>query len=438
MKSKLSPKFWVALTLFSLIGQIAWVVENMYLNVFIYKMFHASAADISAMVMASAVAATLTTVFIGALSDKIGKRKIFISGGYILWGISILSFILVKEETINALFPMAASAASIGVSLVIILDCVMTFFGSSANDAAFNAWLTDSTDNSNRGSAEGINAMMPLMAILAVFGVFMAFDLDRAESWTYIFLIIGIVVIAVGIIGLFIIKEPALEKTEENYFKTVVHGFLPSTIKNNLSLYFYLVTFILFNIAIQIFMPYLILYYEVSLKMTNYVFIMAPAIILASVVTAFWGKVYDKKGFSFSSLTSLVWLIVGFVLLFLFKSTSLVFLGSLFMMCGYLSGMAVFGAKIRDLTPEGKAGMFQGVRIFSQVLVPGVIGPFIGKTVLSNAETIVNNDGTTSFIPNENIFIAALLVAILLTLIICLSTRKSFYSKKANKNAENS
>ena len=72
MKTKLSSRFWIALVLFSLIGQVAWVVENMYFNVFIYKMFHASAADISAMVMASAVAATLTTVFIGALSDKIG------------------------------------------------------------------------------------------------------------------------------------------------------------------------------------------------------------------------------------------------------------------------------------------------------------------------------------------------------------------------------
>ena len=61
MKKKLSPKFWCALTLFSLIGQIAWVVENMYFNVFIYKIFNASAADISAMVAASAVAATLTT-----------------------------------------------------------------------------------------------------------------------------------------------------------------------------------------------------------------------------------------------------------------------------------------------------------------------------------------------------------------------------------------
>ena len=38
MKTKLSGKFWAALTLFSLMGQVAWVVENMYLNVFIERM----------------------------------------------------------------------------------------------------------------------------------------------------------------------------------------------------------------------------------------------------------------------------------------------------------------------------------------------------------------------------------------------------------------
>lgn len=424
MKAKLSGKFYLALTLFSLIGQIAWVVENMYLNVFIYKMFNASAADISAMVAASAVSATLTTVFIGALSDKIGKRKIFMCGGYILWGISILAFILLKEDIISSVFPMAASAAAVGISLVIILDCVMTFFGSSANDAAFNAWLTDSVDDSNRGAAEGINAMMPLVAILAVFGGFMAFDLNLPESWTYIFAIIGAVVLAVGILGFFIIKEPDIRPAKEGYLSTVIHGFRPSTVKNNLSLYFYLVAFIIFNVSIQIFMPYLILYYEVSLKMTNYVFIMAPAIILASAVTALWGKVYDKKGFSLSSLCSLVWLATGYVLLYFFKDTVFVFIGSLFMMCGYLSGMAVFGAKIRDLTPEGKSGMFQGVRIFSQVLVPGVVGPIIGKTVLANAEKIVGNDGTESFVPNENIFLAALIAVAVLAVFLLVFKRK--------------
>lgn len=418
MKTKFSGYFKLTLILFSLIGQIAWVVENMYLNVFIYKMFNATAADISAMVAASAVAATLTTVFIGALSDKVGKRKIFMCGGYIAWGVSILCFILLKEDLIASVFPMAASAASVGVTLVIVLDCIMTFFGSSANDAAFNAWLTDSTDSTNRGAAEGVNAMMPLVAILAVFGGFMAFDLDKEQSWTYIFAIIGITVTAVGVIGCFIIKEPSIKKAEDGYFKTVVHGFLPSTVKANRSLYFYLAAFIVFNISIQIFMPYLILYYEVSLGMADYVFVMAPAIILASVLTAVWGKVYDKKGVFFSGSLSMLWLCLGYILLFFFKSTALVFVGSLLMMCGYLSGMAVFGAKIRDLTPNGRSGMFQGVRIFAQVLVPGVVGPFIGKTVLSDAEIIVNNDGTESFIPNESIFLAALIAAAVVALVL--------------------
>ena len=413
MKSGLTKKFWLALTVFSLMGQVAWVVENMYLNVFIYKMFAASASDISLMVSASAVAATLTTVFMGALSDRLGKRKLLICGGYILWGISILCFTLVRADIISGIFPATVSAATVGVSLTVILDCLMTFFGSTANDAAFNAWLTDSTDDSNRGKAEGINAMMPLVAILAVFGGFMFFDLDKAESWTYIFIIIGAVVLLVGVLGFFIIKDPeGIKPSEDGYIKTVTYGFLPSTVKANPSLYLHLLLFIIFNTSIQIFMPYLILYYEVSLGMTDYVFIMAPAIIVASAVTAVWGRVYDKKGFFFSALMALAWLAVGYTVLFVFKNTALVFIGSLFMMSGYLSGMAVFGAKIRDLTPMGRAGMLQGVRIFSQVLIPGIVGPFIGKTVLANAETVVNNDGTQSFIPHAGIFLAALIAIV--------------------------
>ena len=424
MKNKLSSRFWIVLTLFGLMGQIAWVVENMYLNVFMYKMFNASAGDISAMVAASAISATLTTVLIGALSDRIGKRKVFMCGGYILWGISIFAFALINTDTVGTLFPVASGAAAVCITLTIILDCVMTFFGSSANDAAFNAWLTDSTDETNRGAAEGINAMMPLVAILAVFGGFMAFDLNESQSWTLIFTIIGIATIAIGVLGIFLIKEKKAARSESGYFGNIIYGFRPSTIAGNKAFYFYLLAFIIFNISIQIFMPYLIIYYEVSLGMADYVFIMAPAIILASVVTALWGKVYDKKGFSFSSWLSLLWLVLGYIVLFFFTSTAPVFIGSLLMMCGYLAGMAVFGAKIRDLTPEGKAGRLQGVRIFSQVLIPGVIGPYIGKIVLKNAETIVNGDGTESFVPNQNIFLAALVPIVILAVVLLLSAKK--------------
>lgn len=424
MKTKTPARFWLALTIFSLMGQVAWVVENMYFNVFIYKMFRASAADISAMVAASAITATLTTIFIGALSDKIGKRKLFICTGYILWGISIFSFIFLHQDYISHIFPMAVSAASVGVSLTIILDCVMTFFGSSANDAAFNAWLTDSTDSSNRGAAEGINAMMPLVSILVVFGGFMFFDLEKPKSWSVIFAIIGTLVTLIGILGFFIIKEPTVTPVKDSYIGGIIYGFRPKTIRQNPKLFLSLLAFIIFNVSIQIFMPYLIIYYEVSLGMTNYVLIMAPAIIIASVVTAFWGKVYDKKGYSFSGFFAVLSLISGYIILFFTSTTIPVFIGSLLMMCGYLSGMAVFGAIIRDNTPVGYSGRLQGVRIFSQVLIPGIVGPMIGKKVLENAELIANNDGTTSFVPNANIFLAALVVVIFVL---------PFFIKRRNK-----
>jgi len=407
MKTKLTGRFWLAVTVFSLMGQIAWVVENMYFNVFIYKMFNASAGDISNMVAASAVTATLTAVFMGALSDKLGKRKLFICVGYILWGLSIFSFILLREELIEKTFGLAVSAATVGVSLTIVLDCVMTFFGSTANDAAFNAWLTDSTDSSNRGSAEGINAMMPLVSILVVFGGFMFFDLEKSSSWSLIFGIIGTLCTLIGLLGFFIIKEPPITPSAESYLGSIVYGFRPATVSKNPGLYISLLAFVIFNVSIQIFMPYLIIYYEVSLGMSNYVLVMAPAIVIASIVTALWGKVYDKKGFAFSGLIAVVTLLLGYAVLYLTETTLPVFFGSLLMMSGYLAGMAVFGAVIRDNTPKGSAGRLQGVRIFSQVLIPGVVGPMIGKKVLENAQTVLNGDGTYSFVPNRNIFLAA-------------------------------
>ena len=413
-----SSRFWIALVIFSLVGQVAWVMENMYFNVFIYKMFNASAQAISTMVGASSVAATVTTLLIGALSDKIGKRKIFICGGYILWGISIWSFAAIRTDVINALFPAAASAAAVGVSLVIIMDCVMTFFGSSANDACFNAWLTDSTDETNRGAVEGINSMMPLVAILVVFGGFMSFDQNLPETWVLIFGVIGTVVLALGVAGFFLIEEvPVKTEGNENYFANIFYGFRPSVIRSNPVLYIALAAYAVFNISIQIYMPYLILYYSVSLGMENYVLIFAPAIILAAAFTFFYGKVYDRKGFTGSVFTPIIALMAGYTVLYFFRNTALVFVGTLIMLCGYLSGMAIFGAVLRDHTPANKAGMFQGQRIVGQVLIPGIIGPAIGAWVLRNADTIVNSDGTTSFIPNANIFLAAFIAAIFIWLV---------------------
>ncbi len=410
-QTKLGGRFWSAMLIFGLMGQIAWVVENMYFNVFIYKMFHATAAEISAMVMASAVVAALTTIIMGAVSDKVGKRKAFMSVGYIIWGVSIITFAYIKS-----------------VLLTIVMDCVMTFFGSTANDAAYNAWLTDRGDETNRGKIEGFNSMMPLVSILIVFGGFMSFNLDTHSSWVTIYYIIGIATTIIGILGFFLIEDSkSLTKSTNSFGETLIASFRPKTIKNNSLLYIILGLFAIFGISIQVFMPYLIIYYEQSLGMSNYVLIMAPAIIVAAVVTAFYGKVYDKKGFGFAIRIPVAMLGIGYVLLFFTKTTVPVFIGSLLMMSGYLTGMSVFGAKIRDLIPENEAGRFQGVRIIGQVLIPGLIGPAIGAAVLKNAEVIINNDGTESFLPNENIWFAALAVAALLAVLLAV------FRKQINK-----
>lgn len=410
-KTKKSSKFWISLIIFSLVGQIAWVMENMYLNVFIYERFAASAENISAMVGASSVAATVTTLLIGALSDKLGKRKLFICGGYLCWGVSIWAFAL-----INILAPAAAAGAaavSLGVALVILMDCVMTFFGSAANDAAFNAWLTDSTDETNRGAAEGINSMMPMLAILVVFGGAMFLDARSPNYWNIIFGVIGTVVLILGLGGFWLIQEPKVDtSTNTNYFANLLYGFRPGVIRENRRLYVTLLAYAVFGISIQVFMPYLILYYTKALGMDNYVLIFAPAIVLAAAFTFFYGKRYDKKGFRASVMPSLALLMLGYAILYFFRHTVPVFAGTLLMLCGYLSSMAVFGAMLRDHTPANKAGMFQGQRIIAQVLIPGIIGPAIGAAVLKNAETIVNSDGTTTFLPNENIFLAAFIAAV--------------------------
>ena len=418
-KAQKNPRFWLALVIFCLTGQVAWVVENMYFNVFIYKMFHASASAISAMVAASAVAATVTTVLIGALSDKLGKRKIFICGGYIAWGISIWSFSLIRMDVIDALFPNIAAAASVGVTVTIIMDCVMTFFGSAANDACFNAWLTDISDDTNRGKIEGVNAMMPLVSILVVFGGFMSFDLNLAESWVKIFNIIGIVVILIGVSGFWLIRDvPIRTEDNQNYFANIFYGFRPGVVRENKMLYVTLIAVAVFNISISIFMPYLILYYTVALGMDNYVLIFAPAIVLAAAFTGFYGKTYDTKGFAFAVVPTLIMLMAGYIGLYFFRSTVPVFLASLIMMCGYLGTGAMLGAKVRTHTPENKSGMLQGLRICAQVLIPGVVGPAIGAAVLKNAQTVVNDDGTVSFIPNENIFLAALIAIAFVWLVL--------------------
>ena len=83
---------------------------------------------------------------------------------------------------------------------------------------------------------------------------------------------------------------------------------------------------------------------------------------------------------------------------------------------GLVSKLIVTGAWIKDLTPPSSAGQFQGIRMIFWVLLPMVIGPFIGERIISTFGEPVVVDGKAGFLPTYLIFIAAAiatLVAIL-------------------------
>ena len=171
----LGKKIWACAIVFGLIGQIAWVVENMFFAKFGQDLFDTAESCISrsrplwsysprSIDIRIAVTATVTTIFAGGLIDKTGKRKPFITVGYLLWGVTIMLFAAIPIDF--------SDDSSWGIiAALVVLDCVMTFFGSTANDAAFNTWVADVTDVTNRGKVNTILSVMPVIATVLVFGI---------------------------------------------------------------------------------------------------------------------------------------------------------------------------------------------------------------------------------------------------------------------------
>ena len=72
---KIKLNVWLALIIFGLFGQIAWTIENMYLNVYIYKTVTYDPKAIAYMVSISGVIATLASV-LAALIPAIRSSKL--------------------------------------------------------------------------------------------------------------------------------------------------------------------------------------------------------------------------------------------------------------------------------------------------------------------------------------------------------------------------
>ena len=406
--TKLGWRKWLSFLVAGLIGQLAWAIENNYLNVYVFDCTGDS-IYITLMTVFSAIAATVTTLFMDALSDRVGKRKLFISSGYIIWGISIIMFAFLDPRKS---YNIVAHSALMSGTMIVIMDCIMTFFGSTANDAAFNAFVTDNTETSNRGKVESVLSILPLIAMIAVVllqGVLVGEKKEGVEqNWLWFFVVFGGITTLSGIICLFLLpKDVKGPNKDEPYLNNIVHGFRPSVIKSRPKLYLALTAFMVFSIGIQIFMPYFMVYIQDILHF-DLVSTAGPILGIACVLTVVFGFFMDKIGKYKLVFAALAATVIGGLLLFFLQAQVGVIIGGIILMTGYLVATAVLGAKIRDYTPEKETGLFQGVRMVFIVMIPMVTGPFIGRGVsYINGNMALNQYGEESILPNQYIFLFA-------------------------------
>ena len=444
MNNKIGIRRWLMFILAGFVGQLAWAIENNYFNVYVYDCT-SEYAFIPVMTACSAAAATITTLLMGAVSDRLGKRKLLISVGYILWGISILFFAFLNP---HSSFNIIANNVFLAGTMIVIMDCVMTFFGSTANDAAFNAFVTDNTTENNRSRVESVLSILPLIALIAVIvvaGVFVP-DTGSEKRWDLFFYIFGGITLLIGIVSFFLTpKDVITPNKEEPYFKNIFYGFRPSVIKANPILYITLIAFMVFNIGLQVFMPYFILYVKNILGIIDDDFTVSLGVVLltASAITVIFGLFMDKIGKNKIMIPALiVGAIGGIVIFFIPANTGAgtqigLIIGGIILMAGYLISTAVLGAKVRDYTPAKEVGLFQGVRMIFCVLIPMILGPMVIAEIICRlgGDPYKNEYGVTVYPPNKWLFFVTGIIFALAIIPVIIMIRKE---KKINETKSDS
>ena len=412
---RLSGRLWFSLIFFGLVGQVAWVVENMYFATLTQDIFGNSGRPDLAyivttlMVIFSALTATLTSILAGGLCDRVGRRRPFIAYGYLLWGVTITAF---------GFIPMRAEGAMIGVvaTLLVLSDCVMTFCGSTANDAAFNAWVTDVTSKGNRGRVNGVLSVLPVFAVVIIFlGLGSLYDATAERNLTF-FLVLGAIPTVAGAAALLLLRDAEGVAPVRNgtYLTDALYGFRPSVVKENRAAYLCLAAACLVGISQQTFFSYLINFVVKTLGYGDgFVIPMAVIIVGAAAVTGvvgFLGDRFGRRRFYFPLLAAACLGILSMYLLqFIGGSPAILYSGGVLMMGGILALTGLLSAAFQDHIPRGFEGRFQGVRMTFTVLIPMIVGPIISLIIGLDAMGMNGAD----FTPTYAIFLAAAVVGVL-------------------------
>lgn len=427
--------FWLLVWGLGIAGQLCWNMENQWFNTFVYAKIAKDPTIISWMVGISAVATTISTFVFGCVSDRIGKRKILVAMGYILWGVFTILFGTTQYLIHGERSDQAAVLLAAGVA-VVSADAIMSFFGSMGNDIGFNAWINDHMDATNRGQLGAAIATQPVIGTIAgtvVGGMLVGSD----DNYMRLFLVMGIVVILFGIYALVAMKDsPQLKPSKRgsfgqqfiSIFNFKKYFALKELAWVNLTLAVY---FIAFNMYFTHLGNYMIYYLGFTADLMGYM--EGIALLLAMLCTIPCSGMLNRNQAPKLCRIAVLLNFVGVGMLGLFVRPQnvhtssiwnpILLLGIFLLGMGYvlfLQSITVWG---KQLYPEDARGQFEGIRILFFVLIPMIVAPMISNPIIKQSGEFIDENGFTEYLPTHTLLLVGA-VLVLLALLPMIPAKK--------------
>jgi MFS family permease len=344
----------------------------------------------------------------GTLSDRLGKRRYFIVFGYIGWGLFTIAYGATEFFPKNNLMLLA--------TVVVLADAIMSFSGSAGNDAGFNPWTTDITNERNRGGLGAAVAVQPVVA--TIIGTVVSGMIIEAVDYFDFFIIIGIFISAVGIFSLFAVKESPLLKPNRDpkgYWHQFASAFNFKVVVKNKLLFLTFLIFAAFFISFNVYFPHILNYFIYTLGYSegDAGLIMGIGLIIAVPATLIAGKYINKGKFALVLSVSVAVNIIGLFVIVIPSIVGLI-LGIVLVGAGYMCVFQALMVWVKNLYPEESRAQFEGIRLLFYVMIPMIIGPAIGSPIIkATGIPIVNDYGESGFAPSYVLFFVSAAVALL-------------------------
>lgn len=403
VNTKISAKNWMLIWIVGLAGQLCWNVENQWFNTFIYAKIGPYVWIISWMTAVSSIVTTFSTFYFGTLSDRIGRRKPFICIGYVLWGVFTILFgvseFLPKNEVVAA------------AVMIVAMDALMSFFGSMGNDAAFSSWTTDISNDQNRGQIGAALAALPIISTI-VGTVGSGILIDLLDYFTF-FIIIGVLVIVIGVLGFFQMKEGeglVPNRDEKGFWHQFFSVFNFKTVRENTELFCVFLVSCVYFTCFNFYYAHVGNYFIHTLGYDEGIsgVIQGVGLGLAIFATIPAIKLINRGQHVKMVAGSVIFTVAGLVIIGLAgKSIPIILVGIILAGIGYVLVVQTTTAWAKNLYPEGNYGQYEGVRIIFNVMIPMILGPSTASILITEFGNPVTINGQEGMAPSAVIFFAA-------------------------------